>query len=140
MKEKVIWLVIGFGVFSGCTITKNVQSVPYKLRSICLERNDDTFMSEYHGVLERNLSSLGMQTRSIWPNEEKDCETFMKYHAEWTWDLAMYLSDATFSVYKGQDQIGYAEYDSGRFSFRPDKFGKTENIIRPMLRELFKNQ
>jgi hypothetical protein len=125
---------------AGCSITREVHPVPYKINALCLERNNDTFMDDYHGTLESTLMTLGIKTRSIWPNEEKECDTLMKYHAEWTWDLAMYLSEASFSVYKGQDLVGYAKYEPGRFSFNPGKFGGTDNKAKDILRELFKNQ
>lgn len=126
-------------LLSGCAITKEVKPVPNRISSICLERNNDTFMDDYHGTLESELTKIGIQTKSIWPSEEKDCQTVMKYHAEWQWDLAMYLSLATFSVYKSEDLIGYGKYEPGRFSFNLNKFGSNEGKIDPILRELFKN-
>jgi hypothetical protein len=125
---------------SACSITKDVKPVPYKVTTLCIERNNDTLMDDYHGVVEKDVMGFGIHTRSIWPNEEKSCEQILKYHAEWTWDLAMHLSQATFSLDKGEEMVGYAKYEPRRFSFNLDKFGTTDDKIQPVMRELFKNQ
>ena len=132
--------VLAVGLLCACSIAKDVKPVPYMISSICLERNNDTLMDDYHGSIEENLKKLGISARSIWPNEEKDCQSVMKYHAEWQWDLAMYLSLATFSIYKSEDLVGYAKYEPGRFNFNLSKFGATNGKIEPILRELFRNQ
>ena len=123
--------------FQGCSITRDIKPVPYKVTNICVERNTDTLMDDYQGTIEKDLTSFGIKAKGIWPNEERDCEHIMKYHAEWTWDLAMYLSQATFSVYKEGVEVGYAKYEPGRFSFNLDKFGSTDAKILPVLKALF---
>ena len=125
---------------SGCSITQKVQPVPEKISAICLEKSDDVFMDDYHGIIERNLSALKVSSKSVDPKDEAGCDHVMRYKANWRWDMAMYLTYANFSVFKGQDRIGYAEYNAAGGGLRPDKWGTTESKITPILKELFKNQ
>jgi hypothetical protein len=125
---------------SGCSITQKVQPVPQKISSICLERSDDIFMDDYHGIIEKNLATLNVPSKSVELKEESGCDHVMRYKANWRWDMAMYLTYANFSVFKGQERIGYAEYNAAGGGFRPDKWGTTESKITPILKELFKNQ
>lgn len=140
MRYSHLALILLANSFGGCSITQKVQPVPEKISSICLEKSDDIFMDDYHGILERNLNALKLPTKSVDLKDEAGCEHVMRYKANWQWDMAMYLKYANFSVFKGQDRVGYAEYNAAGGGFRPDKFGTTEAKISPILKELFKNQ
>jgi hypothetical protein len=135
-----ILLAIFISSFYGCSITSKVQPVPEKLTSLCLEKNDDIFMDDYLGILEKDLADLHVPSTTITTSESGKCQNVMKYKANWKWDLAMYLQYANFSVFRGEDRIGYAEYSSAAGGFRPDKWGTTEDKVKPILKELFKNQ
>jgi hypothetical protein len=127
-------------LLSGCSIVKRVDPVPEKLSTLCIEKNTDIFMDDYLGILEKELASLRVPTKTVEPSESPKCQDVLRYKANWKWDMAMYLQYANFSVFRGDNRIGYGEYSSAGGGLRPDKWGTTEDKIKPILAELFKNQ
>jgi hypothetical protein len=127
-------------ITSGCSINQRIEPVPERLSSLCVEKNDDIFMDDYLGIIEKNLDSLKVPSKTVLPSESAKCQNVMRYKANWQWDIAMYLKYANFSVFSGEDRIGFGEYNSAGGGLRPDKFGTTEAKIEPILKELFKNQ
>ena len=138
MKAQISLVLLS--LLSGCSIVKRVDPVPEKLSSLCIEKNTDIFMDDYLGILEKELASLKVPTKTVEPSESSKCRDVFRYKANWKWDMAMYLVYANFSVFRGDNRIGYGEYSSAGGGFRPDKWGTTEDLIKPILAELFKNQ
>jgi hypothetical protein len=125
---------------TACSITQKIEPVAQPLSALCVEKNNDILMDDYLSIIEKNLSELNVPSKSVAPHEEKDCQNILRYHANWQWDIAMYLVYADFRVSHGDIQIGYAEYSSEWGDFRPDKFGTTEGLVKPILKSLFRNQ
>lgn len=131
---------VSISLLSGCSIVKKVDPVPERLSSLCIEKNTDIFMDDYLGILEKELALLKVTTKTVEPSESPKCQDVLRYKANWKWDMAMYLQYANFSVFRGENRIGYGEYSSAGGGLRPDKWGTTEDKIKPILAELFKNQ
>lgn len=139
MKNKILLFCL-VSLVSGCSINKRIDPVPKKLGSLCVEKNEDIFMSDYLGTLEKELASLNVPAKTVAPSESSKCQDVLRYKANWKWDFVMFLQYANFSVFRGDNRIGYGEYNAAGGGFNPSKWGSTEEKIRPILAELFKNQ
>ncbi len=139
MKKHTLLLCL-LSLGSGCSINQRIDPVPEKLSTLCVEKNDDIFMSDYLGTLEKELASLNVPTKTIAASESSKCQDVLRYKANWKWDIVMFLQYANFSVFKGDNRIGYGEYNAAGGGLNLSKFGSTEEKIRPILAELFKNQ
>ena len=133
-------LVLLLSIASGCSINQRIEPVPKKISTLCVEKNDDIFMSDYLGTLEKELASLKVDSKTVAPSESSKCNDVLRYKANWKWDMAMYLQYANFSVFEGENRIGYGEYNAAGGGLNMNKFGDTEDKIKPILAELFKNQ
>lgn len=133
-------LVLLLSMASGCSINQKIEPVPKKISTLCVEKNDDIFMSDYLGTLEKELASLKVDSKTVAPSESSKCNDVLRYKANWKWDMTMYLQYANFSVFEGDNRIGYGEYNAVGGGLNMNKFGDTEEKIKPILAELFKNQ
>ncbi len=129
-------LIVAF--LYGCAINKNISPIGVpKIEKICVEKNTKVLMDGFHPELILQLEEIGIETETYLLERPDRCNVFMQYTANWTWDLAMYLSYLDVKVYEGNKLIGKAEYDSRWGGARLDKFGSTAEIIRPIIKELF---
>lgn len=135
---KIVLSVLAVALFCGCAINKNISPIDApKTEKICVEKNGKVLMDGFHTELILQLEELGIETETYLLERPDRCNVFMQYTANWTWDLAMYLSYLDIKVYDGNKLIGKAEYDSRWGGARLDKFGSTAEIIRPIIKELF---
>ncbi|MEM2159327.1 MAG: Sbal_3080 family lipoprotein [Candidatus Nitrosotenuis sp.] len=119
-------------LLSGCSISTTVKPLTKQINEICIEKNDDILMDDFLPTIERTLDEIKISHKI-----DSNCDDVLKYTANWRWDLAMYLYYADFAIYEGQKKIAHAEYDATMGGARLDKFGTTENKIKPIIKKLF---
>jgi len=135
---KILLGILAVASLYGCVINKNISPIDApETAKICVEKNSKVLMDGFHPELISQMNELGIETETYGLERPDRCNRFMQYTANWTWDLAMYLSYLNIEVYEGNTLIGKAEYDARGGGARLDKFGTTAEIIRPIIKELF---
>lgn len=123
---------------AGCAIHQNVTPVAANTsKSICIIENPPVrarFLTEYRSALE----SRGYAVKVL-PNAAAvaDCPLTSTYLARWSWDLALYMSYAEIKVFRDQQQVGSALYDSTSGGGRMDKFIQADTKIKELVAQLF---
>ena len=132
------FLIIAFMALSACSIRQTVEPVASSERaSVSVIKNPDvrdSFLQAYTDALQRK----GLQPRVVAKGDNlTSCDFASTYRANWSWDLALYMSYAEIKVYKGHQVIGKVEYDSTHGGGRLDKFINAERKIGELVDELF---
>jgi hypothetical protein len=132
-------MCVGFVLLLGaCSITQSVESVEsYKIDAVCIERNNSVFMEGFLPELVSQIEKQGVRTQIYNGNLPDDCRYKLSYVANWTWDLAMYLSYANISIFDDSKLIGQATYDARQGGANMGKFGATAEKLQPLINELF---
>ena len=89
--------------------------------------------------LVSQIREMGFQSEAYVDTRPADSTHYLMYTANWSWDMAMWLTYFSATLYDGETLLGEVEYDARRAGGRLSKFGKTANKIRPLLRELLKD-
>jgi hypothetical protein len=118
---------------SACSISTTVKPISKQIAEVCIEKNNDVLMDDFLPTIEHTLDEINVKHQL----KSDGCEDVLKYKANWRWDLAMYLYYADFGIYEGQKRVAHAEYDATMGGGRPDKFGNTEDKIKPIIKQLF---
>ena len=130
-------VVLGTLLLCGCAIRQTVTPISVDIgREVCIVRNDDvreSFLEVYQQVLE----AKGYRFRVVTKGEASACPVTSTYRANWSWDLALYMSYAQIKVYKDRREIGTAEYDSTRGSANLGKFIGASGKIEELVDQLF---
>lgn len=123
---------------SGCAISQEVEPVPERqaIEKVYVEHNPDVHMEELNDSLVGMFEDMGIESELYRGTRPADAEHHLEFTANWTWDIAMYLTYFDARLYEQEQLIGTAEYDARRGGGRPDKFGPTEEKIRPLMQEL----
>jgi hypothetical protein len=123
---------------AGCAITQKVEPVKVAgISQVCLKKNPAVMMDGFLGELESQLKSKGMQVSVFDGAKPAGCRHHVEYTANWRWDLAMYLVFAEIRVYESDLLVGQANYDARGGGGRMDKFGPTNEKLRPLIDQLF---
>lgn len=71
--------------------------------------------------------------------DKSQYEWVLTYNGKWSWDAAIYLSDAEINVYKNGIYESKTEFNvkGGAFNINPSKYGSGENRVREMMNKLF---
>ena len=139
-------IIIAFmGVFSGCTIQTNVQSiVPNQpIEEICILENPKVAISDFLPVIQEGIQRNGFQSR-VFREIPHTCTYVLEYIAFQKWDFKPFMSEAEIRLYHAQEVIGHASYKlpSGIFGgggANPAKWNSTKEKLDPLLDALFKN-
>lgn len=136
---RLLSLVFILSFISGCAISKHVVPVDStkQIDKIYVLQNPRVFMDDFHGILLSQLEELGFQAETYTGDLPPEARYHMTYTANWNWDIAMYLVYFRANLYDDGRTAGEIEYDSKLGGFNLNKFGTTENIVRPLLQELF---
>lgn len=123
---------------SGCAISQQIEPVPdpAAVEKVYVEYNPDVHMEELNHSLVEMFQDLGIASELYRGQRPDEAVHHMEFTANWTWDMAMYLTYFQADLYEDGRPIGSAEYDARRGGGRPDKFGPTEEKVRPLLEEL----
>lgn len=127
---------------AGCAIRSDVQPVGFgRVDSVCIERNDAVLMEGFLPALVKQIEARGVATEVYAGAPPADCRHRVTYTANWSWDMAMYLTYAQINVYdgvrEGAPRIGGAVYDATAGGANLGKFGDTESKIAPLVEQLF---
>ncbi len=125
-------------LFSGCAITQNVTPVPLaSSKAICIVENPPVragFLTEYRSALEKKGHTVTVVQKDA---VAADCAMTSTYLARWSWDLALYMSYAEIKVFRDQQEVGSALYDSRSGGGRMDKFIQADTKIKELVAQLF---
>ncbi len=123
-------------VLAGCATERKVQPTSgERISAICIEENTLVAQAGFLPELRRQIETRGVETSVYSGARPADCEKHMKYTANWSWDLALYLSYAQLNVYDDTKAIGSATYEASPWAL--DKFGPTATKLTPMVAQLF---
>ena len=125
-------------VLPGCSITTSVKPVGEgKVSDLCIRKSPRVLMEGFLPELEAQIRSHGVKIRTFDGDLSADCIHHLDYSANWGWDLAMYLTYAELKVYEKINLIGEAIYDARWGGGRLDKFGATNEKLKPLVDGLF---
>ena len=100
---------------------------------LAIVRNDKTFMSEMEPEIVKQVKAMGIVTELV-DAPPSDNSYYMTYTANWSWDLAMYLRYFQANLHQGPILVNSVDYKTSGLDL--NKFGQTDNKIRPLLRQL----
>lgn len=131
-------IAMGLFLFTGCTITHNVEPVVADtvIEKIYVKDNPQAHMKELVNELVAQIEMLGFASEKFAGNRPIDATHHMEYTANWAWDMAMYLTFFEAKLYAGETLIGEVSYDARKGGGNMGKFGKTGEKIEPLLTEL----
>lgn len=139
MDNKIIIAALTTAVLtSACAIKQDVQPVSLAQASeMCVIENTKV-KDEFLSATVQSLTNLGYSTKML-PDSSGvgDCNNVLTYTANWTWDVAIYMTFAKFEVYKNGSKVGSAEYDSRAGSANMSKFIQAEAKVKELISELF---
>ena len=137
MKVMVLVCVLLMAL-TGCSIKTSVKPVGnVKVSDLCIKTNPRVLMEGFLPELEGQIRSHGIKVRTFEGQIPADCAHHLEYTANWSWDMAMYLTYAELRVYERVNLLGEAIYDARRGGARFDKFGTTSSKLQPLVDELF---
>ncbi|MES9881147.1 MAG: Sbal_3080 family lipoprotein [Sedimenticola sp.] len=137
MFKKMLVMSCAILVASGCSITQNVEPAQLEKQTrLCIIENKDVregFVREFQAVLSsKGIKHTLVDERSV----NKGCVWTATYVANWTWDLALYMSYAEIKVFHKGRLDGKAVYDSRWGAGNMNKFIDAEPKIRELVNEL----
>lgn len=125
-------------LFSGCAISKNVQSVDSstQIEKIYVKDNPKVLMEGLLPEIVAQIEELGFASESYDGDRPANARHYITFTANWQWDMAMYLTYFRATLYEDGRILGEVEYDAKMGGANMNKFGKTAEKIRPLLTEL----
>jgi hypothetical protein len=137
--RKATLFIIGTAIsLSGCAITQSVKPVnTADISEVCIVQNPPVrpgFLQTYTQV----LGMKGYKVTQLPPGSPASaCPVVSTYMGLWSWDLALYLSFAEITVFRGGLEEGKAVYDSRSGGANLNKFVKGEEKITELVNALF---
>ena len=134
-------LLICAAVFSGCSISQRVIPAPAgtNIDTLYIENNSAVLMSGLVEEIQRQVRSMGYDTKIYSGERPKEAIYCLKYTANWKWDMAMYLTFFHATLLEEDRVLGTAEYDARSGGANVGKFGHTAEQLRPILTQLLVN-
>lgn len=143
MKKIIPYITILTLLFTayGCAIKSEVSPVAMdtEIGKIYVQKNEKVHMEGLFDEIVTQLRLMGYQAEGIDGPVPADAEFLMTYSANWSWDMAMYLTYFQANLFHAEDLIGSTTYDAKMGGWRFDKFGKTADKIRAPLESLLAN-
>ena len=137
--RKTVSVVLLSLLLTSC-ITNNVNKVDrQKIGEICIRENSDVLMDGFLPNLIEEIERKGIRTRVYQGAAPADCPYTMTYTANWSWDVAMYLSYARIDLYREGARIGEVTFDARLAGLDLSKFGSAESKIDPLIAELLQD-
>lgn len=124
---------------TGCSISKNVMPADSgtTISKVHVLENENVHMDELVNELVSQIEQLGFESESYLGDRPDGARHYLTYTANWSWDMAMYLTYFNATLYDDGRVLGEVEYDARSGGANMGKFGSTANKIRPLLEELF---
>ena len=125
-------------MLSGCAISKHVTPVDstVTISKIYVLKNDKVQYEQLVDEIVSQIETLGFDSESYEGDRPKEAQHYITYTANWTWDLAMYLTYFRATLYDDGRVLGEVEYDSKMGGLNLSKFGSAKEKIRPLMEEL----
>ncbi|WP_338523941.1 Sbal_3080 family lipoprotein [Pseudomonas batumici] len=123
---------------TGCTTVK-VEPIDrkYHISTLCIEENPAVVAGDFVDGLQTLLRQHNIKSQLYVRPVPSNCEYRMSYTAIRSWDFSAFLSDAQVWLYKGDQQIGFAQYHLvGEGGFDPSKVGTVEEKMAPVINQL----
>ena len=139
MKYNTVIIVVSLLILSGCAISRHVVPVDSNviISKVYVLENDKVHMELMDDEIVKQIREIGFDSELYSGDRPEEAKHYLTFTANWTWDMAMYLTYFRATLYEEGKVLGEVEYDSKMGGANLKKFGKTENKIRPLLEELF---
>ncbi len=122
----------------GCIHTQVNPAPAQKIEQICIIENPKVIRPRVMQYIDEALKSQGIET-AIYRASTPDCAYTIQYTARYRWDFVLYLAYAKFTLYGGDQVLGFAEYDAWEAGLALTKFGTDKSKIEPLLHDLLGN-
>jgi len=138
MPIRFIFSALFITFLSGCAISQDVQPVDSTeiIQKIYVKENPKVLMEGLLPEIVSQLNALGFESESYSGDLPENAHHYLTFTANWQWDMAMYLTYFRTTLYNQGRILGTAEYDAKSGGANMNKFGKTGEKIRPLLREM----
>lgn len=127
-------------LFSGCSIKQEINPIDTRdtgTKEVCIIKNTavrTTFLEAYKNALENKQYKVIIKEDNY---SAKNCNIISTYTANWRWDLALYLVYAELNVYKQDNLVGKAIYDSLHGDANMNKFINAQEKIKELVDKLY---
>ncbi len=141
MKSKIFALAIASVMLSACSISQTVEPAHIsKQTALCIVENPKV-REGFLNTFQATLTERGISHRVIAAGSNvADCPWTAHYTANWTWDLALYMSYAEIKIYRQGELDGEAIYDSTGGGANMSKFINAETKIQELVNKLMQFQ
>jgi hypothetical protein len=140
---RLCFIFLALVLASGCTSIK-VRPVDstWKIRHACIKDCEQMCLDgQMMGVIRDGFERHGITTQIYSGDLPSACEYNLSYFCELTWDMATYMKHAELRLYRGNAQIGYAEYHlTGGGGFSLMKWQSTKTKMDPVIDELLSDR
>ena len=134
---KILVPLIPGMLLTGCAIHQNAEPASVTSGEICIIDNPDV-RPGFLEVYRRELEAKGYKTRVVPATSTLfECPQISRYTANWSWDLALYMTFADISVYEDGKRVGHVVYDSTQGGLNLTKFVRGETKIVELVNQLF---
>ena len=133
-----IFIVIPFLLLTGCTSIK-VQKLETsaKVSHVCIEENTKVIVRDFLPVIQKGFKRHGITTETYEKTMPNYCEYHLTYTALKNWDIAMYMHHAELWLYRGKENIAYAEYHlNGKGGLALNKWASVDSKMDPVINQL----
>ena len=133
---------ISFGIIivllAGCTSIKVQELDPTtKVSHVCIEENPKVIVNNFLSVVQNGFKRHGITTEVYQGSIPNHCEYHLAYTALKNWDVAMYMHHAELRLYRGKENIAYAEYHlNAKGGFALNKWASVDSKMDPVINQL----
>ena len=134
-------MVITVVLLSACAISRHVvpANPSTEIDTIYVLYNDRVHMEGMNEELIELFKSMGFNAELYRNSAPDEAVHTFTYTANWTWDMAMYLSYFRGTLYEQGRVLGEIEYDARSGGSNMSKFGRSSNKIQPLLQDMLAN-
>jgi hypothetical protein len=139
MRIRFVFVIVALILASGCTsVTVRPVDKNLGMKHVCIENcSERCFDGDMLGIIREGLERHGIASQVYTGNVPDQCEYHLTYMCNRTWDLATYLHHAELTLFRGRNQVGFAEYhliQGGGLALT--KFQSTKTKMDPVIDEL----
>ncbi|HVY21972.1 MAG TPA: Sbal_3080 family lipoprotein [Steroidobacteraceae bacterium] len=134
-------LILLGALIGACTVVtvKPVDRTTHDINLACIQVNDAVKPTGFLPLLEKLFNDHGIATERYQGRPPRECEYTVSYVAHWSWDIAVYLTDAEVVVRRDGEEVGRAVYhlrNKGGFDF--GKWSSAESKMIPVMDKMLK--
>ncbi|NYZ69124.1 hypothetical protein H0A36_24190 [Endozoicomonas sp. SM1973] len=139
--KRVLLIAASSLLLSSCALTyKHTEAKGIKWASeVCILKDEETRQG-FLDVMVNWLEEKNYKPRVVHSRRQAyKCDWYLSYYGKWSWDLAIYLSDAKIYAHNNSRRVGVSEYyvTAGAWNANLAKHGSSEPRIRKMMNNLF---